>query len=345
MSSRDALALPDLQDDAPSGENLELDDDFSALERAVQGKPETQQGDPAVPPDWKEAEKLAGALLQRTRDLRILTQLAVARLNRGNLPGFVDVLTQIRDQVEARWEQVHPRLDPEDDLDPTWRSNALFGLAHPGNVLRTLRDLPVATTRERQPVPWRDIAVFHGQIPADPARPKLTEAEIRGAFAATDPDRVAALRETVGRALQEAKDIPVAFEAHAGQATGPDLSALQKLLAEMDQGLRRYEVAKPDAPPADEAGAGPSASGPATSAVRGDMNIRSITAVSRREDALYLLDLAAAYFRANEPSSPAPLLIDRARRLATLEFLDILRDLAPDGLRQAEVVAGPPSGE
>ncbi len=343
MSSRDALALPDLRDDAPAGENLELDADFAALERAVQGKPETQQGDPAVPPDWKEAEKLAGALLQRTRDLRILTHLAVARLNRTGLPGFADVMTQIRDQIEARWKQVHPQLDPEDDLDPTWRRNALSGLQHPGNVLRTLRDLTVATTRERAPIQWRDIAIFQGQLAADADRTKLTEAAIRAAFTTTDPEQVATLRGAVSRALQESRNIPTAFEAHAGQTTGPDLAPLQKLLSEIEQGLQRYDVAKPGTvAAADEAG---DAAGPASAAARDGGNVQSIGAISRRDDALYLLDLAAAYFRAHEPSSPAPLLIDRARRLATLDFLDILRDLAPDGLRQAEVVAGPPPGE
>lgn len=344
MSARDAIALADLRDATPSGENLELDPDFSALERAVQGKPETQQGDPAMPPDWKEAEALAVALLQRTRDLRIMTHLAVARLHLAGLPAFADVLAQIRDQIEARWEQVHPQLDPEDNHDPTWRKNALTGLQDPGGVLRALRDLTVAGTRDRGTVAWRDIAVFQGQIPADPARPKLTEVAIRSAFAATDPDRLTTLRDALARALQEARSIPTAFEAHAGRGTGPDFTPLQKLLHEMEMGLQRFEVVKPDAPESPVDGVD-DATGPAQAlapALRTGGNIRSVSAVSSREDALYLLDLAAAYFRTNEPSSPLPMLIDRARRLATMEFLDILRDIAPDGLGQAQVIAGPP---
>ncbi len=70
-------------------------------------------------------------------------------------------------------------------------------------------------------------------------------------------------------------------------------------------------------------------------------SLRSIAALTSRDDALRALELAAAFFRANEPSSPLPLLIDRACRLATLPFMDILRDLAPDGLQQAQVIAGP----
>ena len=74
---------------------------------------------------------------------------------------------------------------------------------------------------------------------------------------------------------------------------------------------------------------------------RGPAGVELIGPISTREDALYLLELVSTYFRSNEPSSPVPMLIDRAQRLARMEFLDILRDLAPEGLSQAETVAGP----
>lgn len=61
-----------------------------------------------------------------------------------------------------------------------------------------------------------------------------------------------------------------------------------------------------------------------------------LTAVTSRAEALHLLDLACRYYQENEPSSPLPLLIARARRLADKSFLEILQDLAPDGLGQAQ---------
>jgi type VI secretion system protein ImpA len=126
-----------------------------------------------------------------------------------------------------------------------------------------------------------------------------------------------------------------------------------KLLTDIQQKLRRYEPT-PDAPDvveeaADEGGDGgfgadDDAGGGGDVRVRagrrGGVDLRSITAVSKRDDAIYLLELASSYFRNNEPSSPLPMLIDRARRLATMEFMDILRDLAPDGLMQAQTIAG-----
>ena len=342
--------LPDLSDEAPAGENLELDVEFGELERAAQGRPETQYGDtitPATPPDWREAETVALRLQERTRDLRIMTHLAVARLHVSGIPAFAEVLEQIRYQLENRWEQVHPQLDPEDDADPTLRANALFRLGDPANVLRPLRDQPLANSLKTGPIRWRDIAIFQGMLEPEPGRDKPTEALIRGAFQETDQGRLQILRDAVDRAVHEATAIPAAFEAKAGTGTGPNFTNLAKLLSDIQKDLRRFKTVVTEAPE-DEPDAAPETSEveapvrrqPVATAPRGSFNVRSITVVNTRDDALYLLELASAYFRTNEPSSPLPMLIDRARRLAGMEFLDILRDLAPDGLGQAQIVAG-----
>lgn len=352
--------LPDLSEDAPSGENLEFDPDFSALDRACQGKPEAQYGDtiiPAVPPEWKEAQPLAESLLERTRDLRVLVLHAMTRLNLAGIPEFAEVVGQIRHQVEERWESVHPQLDPEDDNDPTLRANALFRLQDPSWVMRVLRDTPLASTPQTGPVTWRDISIHEGAIEVEDGVEKMSEAFIRGAFSKTNRERLAAVTRSVPQLIGDLNAILAAFDNHAGYGTGPDLSNLVKLLTDIQQKLRRYEPV-PDAPEIAEEAVEESAGGggdadPAWEAegetevrVRagrrgGGMDIRSITAVTKRDDAIYLLELASGYFRSNEPSSPLPMLIDRARRLASMDFMDILRDLAPDGLMQAQMIAGP----
>jgi type VI secretion system protein ImpA len=351
VSPLDATTLHDLSDASPAGENLELDPEFGALERAAQGKPETQYGDvinAATPPDWKETEANAVALLERTRDLRVLAHLAVARLHLAGPLAYAQVLAQIRSQIENRWEQVHPHLDPEDDNDPTLRSNALFRLQDPANVLRPLRDLPLASTPQTGPVSWRDIATFRGQVEPEPGREKRTEAFIRAAFGKSDPEKHQLLRDGIDMALEEATAIPSAFEAKAGAGSGPDFTNLVKLLAGMQKELREFEpaAAAESAEQTFEQGEAQDANAQAAkqqAAPMGFASVRSIDSIASRDDALYLLELAANYFRSYEPSSPLPLLIDRARRLAAMDFMDILRDLAPEGVGQAEIVVlGPP---
>lgn len=339
--------LAPVSDDRPAGENLELDPDFGALERAAQGKPEVQYGntvEPAVPPDWKETASLADGLLQRTHDLRVMVHLATARLHLEGLPGFARVVTLIRHELDQDWAHVHPQLDPEDDNDPMQRANALLPLRDGARVLRPLRDLPLANSPRTGPVAWRDIAVLNGAIEAEPDREKMTEAMVSGAFRESDPARLAAMRDAVGTLQADVPAIAAAFDRESGPGNAPDFDPLTKLLRDIGRELVRFQApAQAEAEP--EAAATPSApadaGAPASAApARAFASIQAITALTKREDALHALDLAASYFRSQEPSSPLPLLIARAQRLAGMEFMDILRDLAPDGLSQVQLVAG-----
>ena len=345
MAPLDVVGLPPISAEAPAGDNLELDPQFGELERAAQGKPEVQYGstiEPAVPPDWKETVSLAEALIQRTHDLRILVHLAIARLNLTGIVGYADAVRLIRRLLEDEWAQVHPQLDPEDDNDPMQRSNAVLRLQDPGRVLRALREAPLASTARTGTVAWRDIAVLNGTVEPEPGYEKMTEAAILAAFAGTDQGQLAALREAVDNLAEDVPAISAAFDKLAGLGTGPDYENLVKIVGDIQRELRRFAAVAPAAPDeagevaAEEPGAGPAA----PRAIRGSASITAITSLSKRDEALHALDLAIAYFRLLEPSSPAPLLLDRAKRLATMEFLDILRDLAPDGLRQAESIAG-----
>ena len=349
MAPLDVTGLAPISDEAPAGANLELDPEFGELERAAQGKPEVQYGntiEPAVPPDWKETASIAEALMQRTHDLRVMTHLAIARLHLDGLPGFARVVRLIRHQLESEWPYVHPQLDPEDDNDPMQRSNAVLRLQDPARVLRTMRDLPLATTPRTGPVSWRDIAVMNGAIEPEPNKEKVTEAIVLAAFRECDQGRLAAVREAVDDLIADVPAISNTFDTQAGPATGPDYEQLTKLLREIQRDLKRYEntgeaaAASVEDVPMAEAAHGPALAGGDRAAPRGFASIMAITALSRREEALHALELAASYYRTQEPSSPLPLLIDRAKRLAGMEFMDILRDLAPDGLSQAQTITG-----
>ena len=165
-------------------------------ERAAQGKPEQQYGDTIIPaeePDWKEVGSLALTLLDRTRDLRVLAHFAVARLHLAGLAEFAGVLQLIRQLLESRWADIHPQLDTEDDNDPTLRANALLRVAHPGLVLRYLRDMPLASSPRVGNYSWRDVAIATGVLESD-AKEKPTEAVVRSAFQDSDPERLLALR-------------------------------------------------------------------------------------------------------------------------------------------------------
>jgi type VI secretion system protein ImpA len=51
--------------------------------------------------------------------------------------------------------------------------------------------------------------------------------------------------------------------------------------------------------------------------------------VETRAQAIALLDQVQRYFRHTEPSSPVPMLCERARALAERDFMAVLRDVLP----------------
>ena len=62
--------------------------------------------------------------------------------------------------------------------------------------------------------------------------------------------------------------------------------------------------------------------------------------ITSRDDAVRMMDKISDYFQRHEPSSPVPLLMGRAKRLVSLSFMEILKDMAPGGLSQASTIGG-----
>ncbi len=53
------------------------------------------------------------------------------------------------------------------------------------------------------------------------------------------------------------------------------------------------------------------------------------------------LDRLLQYYARHEPSSPLPILLQRAKKLVNADFATIVRDLIPDGWSQFENLRGP----
>ena len=63
-------------------------------------------------------------------------------------------------------------------------------------------------------------------------------------------------------------------------------------------------------------------------------------AVKSRQDAIRALDAVSEFFKRTEPSSPIPMFLERAKRLVSKDFLEVLADVAPDALAQARSAGG-----
>ena len=55
---------------------------------------------------------------------------------------------------------------------------------------------------------------------------------------------------------------------------------------------------------------------------------------------IMVIDRICDYYKKNEPSSPVPLVLRRAQRLVKMEFMEILKDMTPSGVAEAEQLGG-----
>lgn len=355
--------LEPVSESQPTGENLEYQPDFAALERAAEGKPARQMGSsivPGEPPNSARVLELGSELLRRSKDLRIATRLARASLDRGSFAGFAEGLALIRGLLERYWQELHPELDP-DDGDATMRIAALAALNAP-ELLTALRTAPLLISPRFGPISLRDIAVAAGEVPP-PSEPVELDADVIAAcFREADIGELEVLLQSLEAARADAAAIVSLLELKARMA--PDLAALDRLLYQARVIVKGHVDARPSAS-APRASA-PGASAPRASAPRavaldteapplvspdtGAALVAGAVAAPRREpeprgirdraDVVRSLDEICEYYARHEPSSPLPLLLRRCRRLVPLSFLEIVEDLAPDALSQIQLIAG-----
>jgi type VI secretion system protein ImpA len=314
--------LAPISADAPCGPDLEYDPAFQAMLDAGAGKPERQYGDkvyPAEPPDWQLVHEQAAQLATRTRDLRVAVWLARSGARLHGLVGAVDGLRLVQGLVERHWEHLHPPLDASDNNDPTARVMALTALADPATGLADLR--AASLTGKRGAPTVRDVELALGAGDPLPGESVPTEDGILEGVAASLAD-AAELGTVMQGGYEAAQSLASSLERHIEAGHAPDFAALKKVLQRV-------------------ADAGRKAVGEAVSEdVAAVPTARAAGTIGSREDASRALERVCEWIERNEPSNPAPLLIRRAQRLMSKSFIDIIRDLAPDGLKEVEKLAG-----
>jgi type VI secretion system protein ImpA len=320
----------------PSGANLEYDPAFGALEKAAQGKPEQRMGEsivPSEPPDWSSVQEQCLELFGRTRDLRVAVHLTNALLERSGYPGFGEGLAVVHGLLSRFWPTVHPELDHEDADDPTMRITALSALAAPALLLR-LRSAPIVQARALGVVTLRDVQALSGQVPVAGSVPTLDPATIEAVFQEVELGALEAVAAALGQCSASLAGIDMVFETNTG-GHGPDLTELSRLVREASKAVApRLEARRAAARPVDAEAENEVSPG------HGDRGGTLSGEIRSREDVVRAIDKINAYYARFEPTSPLPLLLERCKRLVGSSFLEIIRDVAPESLKQVEGLSG-----
>jgi type VI secretion system protein ImpA len=308
--------------DNPSGPNLDSDAAYLALEQAAANKSGGVVGGAGADgPDWNAVVGQATALFERTKDLRVACFLALGLIHRHGVAAFAEALHVMRGLLETQWPTLHPELDPDDDPTlPLARVMALAALTVPP-VLVALRRAPVLSSRALGLLSLNDIAPLEGAPDATRVHAIFQESSL------ADLEACAA---SLQGALDDLQGIERVFQAHVPER-GPDQSGLLRYFQQAHQAVNARLAERKAAEQAQPAGAD-AAVGSSARALSGD--------ILSREDVMRALDKISSYFERHEPSSPIPLLIERCKRLVSMNFLEIMGDLAPDGLKQASLAVG-----
>ncbi|MDQ0588999.1 type VI secretion system protein TssA [Variovorax paradoxus] len=336
----EALLTP-IGEASPCGDDLEYDAAFTALTTSAQGKPEQQFGDtviPAVEPEWREVAEQSDAILRRSKDVRAAVLLLRAATRLQGLAGFVAGLELLTRLLDTFWDGIHPKLDAEDDNDPTMRLNALAPLGDEAMVLRDLYDAQVGVAPGVGAIRVRDIAVANNALNAVGGEATYSPAQIQGGLEALHAERPELIQAAIGVPGLIEKLQALLVE-RTGRSDVIDLSPL-RAIGRMLQKACSAAIGAPE-----ETGAAEGTEGDALQAGGTPRPAAARGEIQSRQDALQTLDRVIRFLEQSEPGNPAPLLIERAKKLIGVSFLEIMANLAPGALDTIETVTGKRASE
>ncbi|MEM1432623.1 MAG: type VI secretion system protein TssA [Pseudomonadota bacterium] len=336
-----------VSDEAASGDDLSYDADFLELERLLEPKladgrtPGPNELNWSKQVEWNAVQELATGLFERTRDLRVGVALTRALLMRQGMLGFAAGMHLLRRMIDEHWATLHPELEPLDEGLPPTRTNILNGLASAESVLLQVRTATLVADPQAGRFSYRDYQIASGEIdpPAEDAEssdedsgPVATLSQIEGAFRNMDPEASGELLGSIDLALEDVQQIDAFITEAIGSMNGPDLTELVALLRDVRRMVIEFAGVEDAAEAAGEDDAAGTAAAAPAAGVPGT--------IGNRQDAIKALERVAEYFERNEPSSPVPLMLDRTKRMISMNFMELLEDLNPDAVSTVRHIVG-----
>lgn len=365
----------------PSGRELNGEPRFDALVRMTRPRIDVVR-DPrsnapvsqAIEPvDWAAVLAEAEILRSEGRDLRLLVIVARAMLNEHGFDGLADGLSLIARTLDAHWDTLYPRLGagatPREAAQRRVSTLLSLQMDREGDgLLANLRARPAFIARGLGPVTGRELecAALDGRAALAEAASGMGDKE-RAAFVAEHealvgrvaiacvalgdqaPAEAAALTAGIDAARSALTEMERILDARLEVAT--PLADLGRVLARMRGTLERSakpapepvlpeEAAQPEPAPVLGGGASLAPAPPAISPTGPRDTPKG--RISTREEVIANLDRIIEFYDRTEPASPVPFLARRMRRMVPMDFLELMEDLAPSGLKEFRALAGLP---
>lgn len=333
----------------------------------------------APPVDWSgvlsQSEELAGD----GRDLRLLVIVVRGLFATEGFRGLSQGIGLLQRSIGDYWDNLHPRLRDRDDpqLAAMSRTNALRQLCNDNNgLLGDLRFGIAFSPRGIGPVTYDDIgdvllSDFDVQsrmasglskeekdaiMARHHDRAKRARAACR-AMAAEQGEEVAAMVADIGACLAGADTLSTLFGERGGFQGTSGLS-LRELTEFLTNCRRSLETAisetdanapaaggNPAAPDDNAPEAAAKSTGPVAANTAANGAVAKPGEINSRGDVELALDRIVAFYERTEPSSPIPHVARRLRRMVAMDFLQLMTEIAPSGLKEFRNIAGLDDGK
>lgn len=280
-----------------------------------------------------ELEAIDG-FLKRSRDIRLLTLEARFQILTGSIVGFSEAVQGLAIVVSEFWDHFLPLPYEGDNM---LRQNTVEGLDDPIQILLPLQYAPIVNGfGPIITVTYRNFIVASGK--AKPRNkedvPKLDAVE-RSLRDGSTAARVKEVHEAIQAALVALALIRSAFIMGAGHEFAPNYDRLNALLNSIDEVIvtHRPELA-PQKPAAAEGEAGEEGAGGETRD-DGRSAAAALKSIPNHDAARAALKAVEGYFRRNEPSSPALILVHQAGNLIGRPLTEAMAALMPTASAKA----------
>lgn len=326
----EALLEP-VSEDAPAGEDLSYDSSRYELEQAFESSVSIDAtGAEAVVEeiDWRRIIASIEEQFARSKDIWLAVYLCRAGARSGSLETVEAGAQALAELFERYWDTVHPTLD---ELGLPGRKAPCDALARRAEFLGPLERTPLIVHPRLGSYSGADLERFRSQG---------SDADGYGMFRAALEDlSTDALAEALARVERIEDGIRRAdrvFMDNAGGEPSPNYGPTYETLTTLKRALQAFipGAATEAEEASDGAGAYGADGGGGSSGGGGRLSGR----IESREDVMAALDAIGDYYRRREPGSPVPVVLDRAKAWVNLDFLSVLRDIAPEALEQAKTV-------
>jgi type VI secretion system protein ImpA len=345
-----ATAVSDAQ---PCGPDLESegDDEFLNYVTSAEGRlPASFFAFSKEDLDLKRELGAISALLERTRDIRLLVLAAKFSILADDFLQFVGAVEAIAVLLADRWADVHPRPANGD----FWHRRVhIESLDDMPTVSLPLQYATLVTNRRHGRISLRSSLLAHGEVQARDGETVLDKAVVLDALLSNDD-----LLELTGKyqaVCRLEKAVSAIAESYTEGTEFSELLSFERLpvlaqkirellegaLTQLDPSVVQNGEADVAANAgADEAGGAEGDQAGRTGATASHSAHPALPRLESLAAAVAALQAAERYFATVEPSNPCILLIGQAQQLIGKSFFEAMQLLVPDRLESASVRLG-----